>query len=193
MPGSTNEVTYSVNNFVADVKRIIGSKGTGNTALQAIGTHLRKLVIEGGDLRTQGTEVQNPDALPSRALYNDPDGQFRISVAQFAPDKPTPIHSHYRWGAECVISGEERFTVWELANQNADSKTAALKVVSDEHVRRGDIQVWYDPPKNVHRQWAYGEEPVCLVIILGGDGSREHLFDLEAGTYEDAPPRVATS
>jgi len=193
MPGSTNEVTYSVNNFVADVKRIIGSKGTGNTALQAIGTHLRKLVIEGGDLRTQGTEVQNPGALPSRALYNDPDGQFRISVAQFAPDKPTPIHSHYRWGAECVISGEERFTVWELANQDANSKTAALKVVSDEHVRKGDIQVWYDPPKNVHRQWAYGKEPVCLVIILGGDGSREHLFDLEAGTYEDAPPRVATS
>ena len=193
MSADTNEITYSVSDFVADVNRIIGSKGTEELGLQAIGSHLRRLVMEGGDLTVQGTEVQNPGALPSRALYNDPDGQFRISVARFAPDKPTPVHSHYRWGAECVISGEERFTVWELADQNAKSGTAVLEVVSDEHVKKGDIQVWYDPPKNVHRQWAYGDAPVCLVIILGGDGSREHLFDLKDGTYEKAPPRIATS
>ena len=184
MSTRTNEITYSINNFIADVKRILGSNGTGNTALQAIGIHLRRLVLEGGDLTTQGTEVQNPGALPSRRLYDDPNGQFRISVVRFAPDKPTPIHSHYRWGAECVISGKERVTVWERTDQGGESGTATLKVLSDRQIKREDIQVWYDPPKNVHRQWAYGEEPVCLVIILGGDGSRQHLFNLENGTYK---------
>jgi len=185
MSTNTNEITYSLTNFVADAKGIVGSKGTGNKALQAIGTHLRRLVMEGGDLTTQGKKVQNPGNLPGRRLYDDPDGQFRISVVRFAPDKPTPVHSHYRWGAECVISGEERVTVWERTDQDAESGTATLKVLSDKYIKRGDIQVWYDPPKNVHRQWAYGDEPVCLVIILGGDGSRQHVFNLEDSTYED--------
>ena len=190
MAAGTEKVTYPVDDFVVDVKRIIGGKGTGAMGLQAIGTNLRRLVMEGGDLTTQGVEVQHPGALPSRTLYEDPEGQFRISVTRFAPEQPTPVHSHFRWGAECVISGEERFTVWERVDDSGHGK-AKLEVVSDENVKRGDIQVWYDPPKNIHRQWAHGDEPVCLVIILGGDGGREHLFDLEAGTYVDAPPRPA--
>ena len=184
MPINTNEITYSLNDFVVDAKKIVTSEGTDNTALQAIGTHLHRLVMEGGDLTTQGQEVQVGNNLPSRRLYEDPDGQFRISVVRFAPDKPTPVHSHYRWGAECVISGEERVTVWECTDQDTESGTAALKVLSDRYIKRGDIQVWYDPPKNVHRQWAYGDEPVCLVIILGGDGSREYEFNLDEGTYQ---------
>jgi predicted metal-dependent enzyme (double-stranded beta helix superfamily) len=182
---NTNGITYSVNDFVADAKRIIISKGTSNTGLQVIATYLHKLVMEGGDLTMQGKEMQHHNNLPGRRLYEDPDGQFRISIVYFAPDKPTPVHSHYRWGAECVISGQERVTVWELTNQDTESQTAKLKVLSDRYIKRGETQVWLDPPKNIHRQWAHGDESVCLIIILGGDGSRQHEFNLEDSTYQN--------
>ena len=186
MTSPSEIVTYSVDDFVGDVKRIISGKGTGPLGLEAIGTNLRRLVMEGGDLTQQG------DPSPSgqgRQLYVDSDGAFRIGVGYFPPEEPTPVHSHHHWGVECVIDGEERFTVWERTDDNSHPGKAELKIISDGQITRGDVRVWYDPPRNVHRQWAKGDQPVCVVILMGGDGQRQHHFNLEEGTYEDAPPR----
>jgi predicted metal-dependent enzyme (double-stranded beta helix superfamily) len=182
--------TYSVDSFARDVKRIIKGKGTGLLALEAIGTNLRRLVMEGGDLTKQGTETAGGEAgIPGRLLYQDPEGAFRLGLGYFAAEKPTPVHSHYRWGVECVVSGQERFTVWERTDPGDQPGKAQLKVISDGQIKRGDVRVWYDPPGNIHRQWAKGDGPVCLVILMGGDGKRQYHFDLEKGTYQDAPAR----
>ena len=187
MASQSERVTYSVDDFVVDVRRIIGGKGTGPLALEALGTSLRRLVLEGDDLTIQGTETKGSSGLPGRLLYEDPEGAFRLNVAYFPPEEPTPVHGHHRWGVECVIGGEERFTVWHRTDDGGQPGIAQLKVISDGQIKRGDVRVWYDPPRNVHRQWAKGDQPVCLAILMGGNGSRQHLFDLEKGTYEDAP------
>lgn len=184
------QIGYTVDELVADVKRIIKGKGTGPLALQALGTSMKRLVRDGGDLTKQGQEVKGSSGLPSRRLYNDPEGAFRLSVAYFAPDQPTPVHSHYHWGVECVLSGAERFTVWERTDDDSQPGHAELRVLSDDQVKPGDVRYWYDPPRNIHRQWAQGTNPVCLLILLGGDGRRQHLFDLDKQTYQDAPPPV---
>jgi hypothetical protein len=189
MATQSEKITYSVDEFVADVKDIIGQQSTGTRALDAIGSNLRRLVIEGGDLTKQGVEAESNVGLPGRWLHRVPGGDFQLSVSYFPPDEPTPVHSHNRWGVECVIDGEERFTVWERIDDQGGAGKAELKVVSDGIMTRGDVRAWYDPPKNVHRQWAQGDKPVCLALLMGGDGSRQHIFDLDKGTYEDAPAR----
>ena len=189
MATQSEKITYSVDEFVADVKDIIGQQSTGSRALDAIGSNLRRLVMEGGDLARQGVEAESNVGLPGRWLHRVPGGDFQLSVTYFPPDEPTPVHSHNRWGVECVIDGEERFTVWERIDDQGSAGKAELKVVSDGVMTRGDVRAWYDPPKNVHRQWAQGDKPVCLALLMGGDGSRQHIFDLDKGTYEDAPAR----
>ena len=187
MAAESDIANYSVDDFVIDVNRVISEKGTGPLGLEAIGNDLRRLVMEGGNLTKQG------DPSPSgkgRQLYIDPNGTFRLGIGYFPTEEPTPVHSHYRWGVECVVSGEERFTVWERTDDNSKPGKAELKIISDGQIRRGDVRVWYDPPKNVHRQWAKGDQQVCLAILMGGDGQREHHFNLEDGSYEAAPPRV---
>ena len=186
---SSEAVTYSVEDFVGFVGETIKQVGTGPEALESIGENLRRLVMEGGDLTVQGVPSESNAGLPGRWLHKVDGGNFQLSVSYFPPDEPTPVHSHYRWGVECVINGEERFTVWERQDDVDKPGHSNLKVVSDGKMTRGDVRAWYDPPKNVHRQWAQGDKPVCLALLMGGDGAREHIFNLESGTFEDAPAR----
>ena len=150
----------------------------------ALGPKLQRLVAEGGDLTLQGQPSEGTSGLSGRLLHEDPDGRFRLVVARFASDEPTPVHSHTRWGLECAISGRERFTVWTQGEEGTADE-GRLTLFSDHHLVRGDLGYWYDAPRNVHRQWAEGGEPSCVVILMGGDGGRQRFFDLGEG-YVDA-------
>ncbi len=186
--GSTKPA-YSVEEFVAYVQETIDSRGAVPEALDDIGSNLRRLVMEGGDLTTQGEPAENATGITGRWLHHVPGADFQLSVTYFPANHPTPVHSHYRWGVECVIAGHERFTVWEREDDPDSPGKTKLTVFSDGVMTRGDVRAWHDPPRNVHRQWAQGDEPVCLALLMGGDGARQHVFDLDAGTYEEAAPR----
>ena len=168
---------YAVDQFVSDVDGVLSSKGETVESVWAIGPMLQRLVFHGGDLTIQGRPSAGSSGLPGRVLHEDPEGRYRLVVARFASGQPTPIHSHRRWGLECGVSGKERFTVW---TQTGDDDSP-LEVLTDHHIEKGDLGYWYDAPRNVHRQWAEGGEPSCVVIVLGGDGARLHHFDLETG------------
>ena len=177
---------YSVDEFVSDVDGVLKAKGEPMESVWAIGPMLQRLVARGGDLTIQGEASAGSSGLAGRVLHVDPEGRFRLVVARFASGQPTPVHSHKRWGLECGISGRERFTVWTGADEDSDNDRAGLQVLSDHHIERGDLGFWYDAPRNIHRQWAEGGEPSCVVILMGGDGAREHLFDLATGARTDA-------
>ncbi|MGH2543490.1 MAG: hypothetical protein ACRDIB_11855, partial [Ardenticatenaceae bacterium] len=147
---------------------------------------LQGLVFEGGDLTLQGQPSTGSSGLGGRILHVDPQKRYRLVIARFASGEPTPVHAHYRWGLECGVAGRERFTVWTRADDGSAPGKATLDLFTDHHIERGDLGYWYDAPRNIHRQWAEGGEPSCVVIMLGGDGSREFLFDLEDGSYKEA-------
>ena len=178
-------MSYSVAEFVSDVKRTLEEKGETMEAVWSLGPPLQRLVAEGGDLTLQGQPSSGSSGLGGRVLHVDADGRFRLIVARFASGQPTPVHSHHRWGLECGVSGRERFTVWARADDGNEPGRAKLEVFSDHHIERGDLGLWYDAPRNIHRQWAEGGEPSCVVILMGGDGSRQHHFDLASGTYAE--------
>ena len=171
-------MSYSVDDFVSDVDRALKEKGETMEMVWSLGPLLQRLVAEGGDLTIQGEGTSGSSGLPGRVLHVDPAERFRLVDARFPSGEPTPVPSHTRWGLEVGISGKERFTVWE----NAPSDPAELTALSDHHIEPGDLGYWYDAPRNIHRQWAEGGEPSCVVILMGGDGSRSHLFDLAGGT-----------
>lgn len=179
-------MAYSVEEFVSDVDGVLKGEGATVESQWTMGPLLQRLVAEGGDLTLQGQPNAGTSGLAGRILHTDADGRFRLVVARFASGEPTPVHGHRRWGLECGISGRERFTVWRRVDDGDSPGHSELEVLSDHHIERGDLGYWYDAPRNIHRQWAEGGEPSCVVILMGGDGSREHLFDLASGTHIDA-------
>ena len=174
-------MSYSVSDFVSDVDVALNEKGVSMETIWSLGPKLQQLVSEGGDLTLQGEASSGSSGLGGRILHVDPDKRFRLVVARFASDEPTPVHAHHRWGLECGISGKERFTVWTRVDDGGDSDNAELQVLTDHHIERGDLGYWYDAPRNIHRQWAEGGEPSCVVILMGGEGTRESTIDLDSG------------
>ena len=179
-------MTYSVTDFVADVDQTLEKQGVTMESIWSMGPLLQRLVAEGGDLTSQGEPSTGSSGLAGRVLHVDSDGRFRLGLARFASGQPTPVHSHHRWGLECGFSGKERFTVWTRADDGATPGHSKLRLLSDHHIERGDLGFWYDAPRNIHRQWAEGDEPSCVVILMGGDGGRQHTYDLMDGTHTDA-------
>ena len=178
-------MTYSVTDFVTDVDRTLAEQGETMESIWSMGPLLQRLVAEGGDLTTQGEPSTGSSGLGGRVLHVDSDGRFRLVLARFASGQPTPVHSHKRWGLECGFSGKERFTVWARTDDGALPGHSELRLLSDHHIEHGDLGFWYDAPRNIHRQWAEGDEPSCVVILMGGNGGRQHTFDLADGTYTD--------
>ena len=178
-------MVYSVAEFVSDVDRVLNDKGETMEAIWSMGPLLQRLVAEGGDLTAQGESASGSSGLAGRVLHVHPDGRFRLVVSRFASGQPTPVHSHKHWGVECGIAGKERFTVWTRTDDGNDPGHPKLDVLSDHHIERGDLGFWYNAPRNIHRQWAEGKESSCLLILMGGDGARQHLFDLDSGTYTE--------
>ena len=179
-------MAYSVAEFVSDVNRVLNEQDGSMEAVWSMGPLLQRLVAEGGDLTLQGEPSSGSSGLSGRVIHVDTNGRFRLVVARFASGQPTPVHSHNRWGLECGISGSERFTVWTRTDDGSKSGQSRLEVFSDHHIERGDLGYWYDAPRNIHRQWAEGGDPSCVVILMGGDGGRQHLFDLATGSYTNA-------
>ena len=179
-------MTYSVAEFVSDVDGALEERGESMEMVWSLGPKLQRLVAQGGDLTLQGQPSSGSSGLAGRVLHVDPERRFRLVIARFASGQPTPIHSHSRWGLECGVSGRERFTVWTRVDDSGVPGRSELEVFSDHHIEHGDLGYWYDAPRHIHRQWAEGGEPSCVVILMGGDGRREHLFDLAGGTHTDA-------
>ncbi|MCH6572680.1 MAG: hypothetical protein IH809_03440 [Proteobacteria bacterium] len=82
---------YSVADFVSDVGAILRARGETVEAEWEIGPLLQRLVAEGGDLSQQGEAGTGSSGLPSRVLHVDPEGRFRLIVASFPSEQPTPV------------------------------------------------------------------------------------------------------
>ena len=59
MSNERSNSTYSVKDFVDDVKATLSNEGHGVVGLTNIGTNLKRLVKDGGDLTVQGTPSTN--------------------------------------------------------------------------------------------------------------------------------------
>ena len=158
---------YLLEEFVEDVNSAIDECGVTVEMQWSLGTKIQRLVREGGDLTTQGAVSQGSTGLAGRIIHADPRERFRLIVAQFPSEEPTPVHAHSRWGLECGWSGKERFTGYRRIDDGSDDSNVKLEVFSDHHIERGDLGYWYDSPRNIHRQWAEGNDPSCVVILMG--------------------------
>ncbi len=180
--------TYTVEQFVEDLRRILETEGEGYEAVWSIGPLMQRLAQEGGDLWQQGESRTGTAGMGGRLLHRDPENKFVLFVSQFPPHGVTPVHSHEGWGVICLLSGSERYTSWRRVDDGARQGEAKLVVVQDHHMQPGDLAYWFKAPYNLHRQWP-GAEGCSEIVLLAGSGQRVHHFDLDHGTWEDAPRR----
>ena len=172
----TTSSRYAVDEFGHDVRQIIDLNGHGFESVLQLGHLLQRFGEENSQkyFWSIGEPATISSGLPGQRLYDDPDGQFRLLLAQYPANTPTAIHSHEGWVVIGIVEGSERYTSWRRVDDATTSK-ATLEVVQDHHIMPGEFGYLYDGPFNVHRQYALEKGAVELVLMKGRGQRRAHI------------------
>lgn len=180
-----DRAVYAVEEFAAELSRILESHGSGIEAVWSIGPLMQRLAEQGRDLWRVGEPRLSNSGLSGRLLHLERAGRFMLALTPFPANGVTPVHSHEGWGVICLLEGSERYSTWRRLD-NGSGRGAELELVQDHHLQPGDLAYWFNEPYNVHRQWP-GDRGCLEIVLLAGRGRRLHHFDLELQTISAAP------
>ncbi|MBI1801240.1 MAG: hypothetical protein HY259_15660 [Chloroflexi bacterium] len=167
-------MTYSIDDFVQDVKRIVPPDGSdpGPAGREAISLHLRRLAVNpdilartGGSTGRQGTHGMD---IRGGEIHKEPDGTLALMLARFPHEMETPVHNHHSWGVVCVVTGQDRYVEWKRVDAGLQSGYAVVEKVSERILGAGEVVHFADTPGDIHSQQGIGA-PVWELVFFGRD------------------------
>ena len=111
MSDASLSTTYTVEEFVADVKSILAENGVTDAGLSEISRKMQELckwpdLMELGEWRPP---TPGGNTIGGYRLHAEPDNTLMVSVSQFSHKRPTPVHTHNTWGVLCGYTGVDRY------------------------------------------------------------------------------------
>lgn len=181
---------YTIDDFIADAKRILSEDGHDRTRVVERLTPLVKRVVWDDRLFDERYRVEPEDGRPRYAYYMARDGSLQIYMVEFAPGYPTPVHDHVTWGLIGICRGRQRTTRYRRLDDGRTPGYARLEIIEDSVLERGAVYPLL-PPDDIHRIETVGDEPSYSLHVLGADLTRQHrhIFDPERGTVEHVAGR----
>ena len=144
-------------------------------------------LIERRDLLSLGAKRQGNFVNNSKYLYYD--GQLEITLNQMPKDKRFPAHDHGTCEALIMYSGRLSHTVYERTDDGHREGHAALRIVDDRVLERGDVALMI-PPIEIHSFKALTDDTFVLVVVDGQYKPDRHFYRPEEQTYVLATPQA---
>jgi predicted metal-dependent enzyme (double-stranded beta helix superfamily) len=169
MSNTSLSTSYTVEEFVSDVKSILATKGVTDAGLSEIAQKMQELskrddLFELGEYRPP---TPGGNTIGSYRLHAEPDNTLIVSVSQFSHEKPTPVHTHNTWGVLCGYKGEDQYVQYDRVDDGSREGYAELKEVVNRTISRGDAVWWLNYPHDIHQQQALGDEPSWELLLMG--------------------------
>lgn len=179
------QVTYTIQDFVADARRVMAECGDDRErVIERLRPLVERVVWDDG-LFDERYRAEPESGRPRHVYYRAPDGSLQIYMVEFAPGQPTPVHDHVTWGLIGVCRGKQRTTRYRRLDDGSQPGRAVLEAFEDTVLERGAVYRLL-PPYDIHRIETVGQEPSYSLHVLGANLSRQHrhIFDPESGTVE---------
>jgi predicted metal-dependent enzyme (double-stranded beta helix superfamily) len=193
MQADTTGAAYTIEDFIADAKRIVppGGGDPGAAGREAIGSYLRRLAASPEILARTGagtTPRQGTHGMDIRGgeIHKEPDGTLALMLARFPHEAETPVHNHHSWGVVCVVAGRDRYVQWRRLDDGAQPGHAEVAVEYERILAPGEVVHFADPPGDIHSQQGHDGAPVWELVFFGRDPNvRPRLyFDPERRTVQ---------
>jgi predicted metal-dependent enzyme (double-stranded beta helix superfamily) len=163
---STSMAT-AVDNFIADVKTILGESGPSEAGLAKIAERMKAFV---NDEQVQAAHVEVDGNIhtgrQSTPLHTDDTG-LTLVRARFGPEAMTPIHSHGSWGVIGVYKGRDHYQVWRRVDPGTGAGDAEVELVDDRILEPGDVVILPPPPQDIHAQQGHDGEAAYEFVLFG--------------------------
>jgi predicted metal-dependent enzyme (double-stranded beta helix superfamily) len=172
--------TPVVRDFVAEVRRLIGSAGSPEQACAVIRPSFAALLAD-------------PEWLPARFQEDDPDsgmgggiGQWLLyraedrSLSLFSLVVPsgaqTPVHDHLAWGLVGLYRGTQDEEIYA-------ARPGALDLVERRALAPGDFYALIPPTDDIHRVRTTSAETSVSIHLLTNDTGCiwRHAYDARSG------------
>ena len=193
MSSSQLSTSYTVAEFVSDIKSILAEKGPTEAGLTQIAQKMQELSKREDlfDLGEYRPPTPGGNTIGSYRLHAEPDNTLIVSVSRFSHEHPTPVHTHNTWGVLCGYKGTDRYVQYDRVDDGSQEGYAQLKEVINRTITRGDAVWWREYPHDIHQQLALGDEPSWELLLMGkSTGGIERLhFDPESYQVWTVPAR----
>jgi predicted metal-dependent enzyme (double-stranded beta helix superfamily) len=193
MSDSQLTTSYTVEEFVSDIRSILSEKGPTDAGLGQIAQRMQELskrddLFELGEYRPP---TPGGNTIGSYRLHAEPDNTLIVSVSRFSHEHPTPVHTHNTWGVLCGYQGTDRYVQYDRVDNGSREGYAELKEVTNRTITRGDAVWWLEYPHDIHQQQALGDEPSWELLLMGkSTGGIERLhFDPDNRKVWTVPAR----
>ena len=176
--------TYSIDAYVADLKRIAGESGDEGAIFDQLGPLAQRLAAEKFWIKPEYANTDPEQGFGVHVLHQEDDHTLAIFVVSWAPDKGVPPHDHGTWAVIAGIEGPERNTTWARVDDRSRDGYAEIEVKKEAVAGPGDLVCI--KTGGIHSVWNDTENVTLSLHTYGKhvNYTERNQFDPEANTAE---------
>jgi predicted metal-dependent enzyme (double-stranded beta helix superfamily) len=131
--------TYSLNEFVSDLRRITGETTDERKILSMVRPLAKKAALDRSWLSLDHYKVDPEQGFGSNLLHVESDNSLFIVAVSWLPGRGAPAHDHGTWAVVVGVDGPERNIFWERLDDGTRQGHAELRSRGDKTLSEGDV------------------------------------------------------
>jgi predicted metal-dependent enzyme (double-stranded beta helix superfamily) len=140
---------YSVEEYVADLRRITAATSDNHDIFDQVGPLARKLALAKETwIKPEYYETDVEQGFGVHVLHQEPDHSLAVFVVAWSPHQGTPPHDHGTWAVVAGMDGEERNVKYDRLDDRSRSDYAELEERCSFTAGPGDVICMR--PRGVH-------------------------------------------
>jgi len=174
--------TYSVDNYVADIKAIVGEESSNASITERIKPLAEKLTAEKDWYKDEYREVDEEQGFGLHLLYEEDNHDLAVFVIAWAPGRGLAAHNHKTWAVVSGIEGQEHETNYRRLDDGKKEGYADIEKTSEATLLPGNAVCCM--PVDIHSVWNNGEQIAVSLHTYGRhlNHTGRSVFDVEAKT-----------
>ncbi|HUS95827.1 MAG TPA: cysteine dioxygenase family protein [Hyphomicrobiaceae bacterium] len=131
--------TYSIANFVEDLRAITRETSDEGTIISRIEPLARRLAVEKAWLEKHHYNTDPDQGFGVHLLHEEPDHSLAVFAVAWLPGRGAPPHDHGTWAVVAGVEGSERNILYKRDDDRSRADHAQLSVKSDRTIQNGEI------------------------------------------------------
>lgn len=176
---------YSLDAYVADLRRITGATADEDSILAEVGPLAQRLALDKSWLEPGHYETNPEQGFGVHLLHEEPDHSLAVFVVAWLPGCGAPPHDHGTWAVVAGVEGAERNT--RYARHDDGSREAHAELTEKDAFDAAEGEVICMKTGGIHSV-NNGSDAVTLSLHTYGkhvNHTNRSQFDLERGLKTD--------
>lgn len=176
--------TYSLSDFVADLRRITSETEDEKTILSRVRPLAKKAALERSWLSQDHYKADPEQGFGSNLLHVETDNSLFIVAVSWLPGRGAPAHDHGTWAVVMGVDGPERNILWERLDDGTRPGHAELRKKGDKTMVEGDVIAM--PTGSIHSVLNETSQTTLSFHVYGRhlNHTGRSQFDPENNTHE---------